>query len=57
MARNILSKKKDISVSVYTQITDVERECDGFLNYDRTNKFTDDVTKTIAAANLQLIHG
>ena len=27
----------DISVSIYTQITDVELECDGFFNYDRTS--------------------
>ena len=28
---------EDISVSIYTQITDVELECDGFFNYDRTS--------------------
>lgn len=30
----------DISASVMTQLTDIELECDGFLNYDRTTKFT-----------------
>ena len=31
-----------------TQLTDIELECDGFLNYDRTSKFT--------AAELQHVH-
>eukprot|EP01121_Diplochlamys_sp_Union-15-3_P017716 TRINITY_DN6295_c0_g1_i1.p1 TRINITY_DN6295_c0_g1~~TRINITY_DN6295_c0_g1_i1.p1 ORF type:complete len:699 (-),score=142.08 TRINITY_DN6295_c0_g1_i1:105-1982(-) len=56
MASMILQTKDDISVSIYTQITDVERECDGFLNYDRTNKFTDEQTKQIANANYELIN-
>ena len=38
MTEQLISVKGDISASVYTQITDVERECDGFFNYDRTNK-------------------
>lgn len=29
----------DVSTSIYTQISDVELECDGFLNYDRTSIF------------------
>jgi hypothetical protein len=37
------------------QITDVELECDGFLNYDRTNKFTAAQTTTIFNSNQQLI--
>ena len=47
--------KNDVSCAIYTQITDVELECDGFLNYDRTNKFSDEDVKAIAAANQQLI--
>eukprot|EP01052_Picozoa_sp_SAG31_P063205 SAG31_NODE_22147_length_532_cov_1.434180_1_plen_71_part_00 len=31
----------DIAASVMTQVTDIELECDGFMNYDRTLKFTD----------------
>lgn len=42
---------------MYTQITDVELECDGFLNYDRTNKFNDADTSNIAASNEALIKG
>jgi hypothetical protein len=57
MAQTIRSRKVDLSASVYTQITDVERECDGFLNYDRTNKFNADQTARIATANQNIIHG
>jgi len=52
----IKSEKTDLSATIYTQITDVERECDGFLNYDRTNKFSNDETQQIAAANQGLIY-
>jgi len=55
MAQMLKSVKKDISVSIYTQITDVELECDGFLNYDRSNKFTAEQTKAIFNANQDLI--
>ena len=44
-----------LSASVYTQITDVELECDGFLNYDRTSKFTAAETAAVKAANEKLI--
>lgn len=40
-----------------SQITDVENECDGFLNMDRTNKFTPAQQASIAAANAALIKG
>jgi hypothetical protein len=46
-----------VSVSIYTQITDVENECDGFLNMDRTNKFNPAQMAEIVAANAQLISG
>jgi hypothetical protein len=48
-------KATHLSASVYTQITDVELECDGFLNYDRSNKFTDAQTMSIFKANQDLI--
>ena len=48
-------KATHLSASVYTQITDVELECDGFLNYDRSNKFTDAQTQAIFKANQDLI--
>jgi len=57
MTKTILSRKQDISCSIYTQISDVERECDGFLNYDRTNKFTAAQTESIRNANQALIRG
>ena len=55
MTRAILDRVQDISASVYTQITDVELECDGFLNYDRTYKFTDEVLASVRAANEALV--
>ena len=35
---------------------DLELECDGFLNYDRTSKFNDDQTQAINDANQALIN-
>jgi len=55
MAGQILAVTGDVSASVYTQITDVELECDGFLNYDRTNKFSAAETKSIFNSNQALI--
>ena len=55
MAQTLAVWSEHLSASVYTQITDVEEECDGFLNYDRTNKFDAPTTKAIAAANQALI--
>ena len=54
MAKTIGSRVNTISASVYTQTTDVELECDGFLNYDRSNKFDDAYTKAIHDANRAL---
>merc|ERR1719235_2971448 len=57
MAKTIESRVDHISASVYTQTTDVELECDGFLNYDRSNKFNSAQTQAIAAANQAIING
>jgi len=59
MAKTIAGyqEAKTASASVYTQITDVELECDGFLNYDRTNKFNAADTSAIAASNQAIIKG
>jgi len=57
MAGMIQSMKSSISASIFTQITDVERECDGFLNYDRSNKFNAAQTKQIFDSNQLLIYG
>jgi len=56
MAKTIESRVDHVSASVYTQTTDVELECDGFLNYDRSNKFSADQTKAISDANQAIIH-
>ena len=45
----------DISASVMTQVTDIELECDGFLNYDRTLKFTDAELKKIHDAHRAIV--
>ena len=52
----IRSNKKDISISVYTQITDVENECDGYHNYDRTSKFDSANYLKIFQSNQKLIN-
>lgn len=49
-------KAAGVSTSIYTQITDVERECDGFLNMDRTNKFDTGMMASVKAANQALIN-
>jgi hypothetical protein len=54
-AKTILKAVDHVSASVYTQTTDLETECDGFLNYDRSNKFTDEQTKAIHDANRAII--
>ena len=55
MAATIATRVDYISASVYTQTTDVELECDGFLNYDRTTKFSSADTARIKAANQAII--
>jgi hypothetical protein len=55
MAKTILEQVDHVSASVLTQTTDLELECDGFLNYDRSNKFTDEQTKAIHDANRAII--
>lgn len=56
MAATLQSRVDHISASVYTQTTDLELECDGFLNYDRSNKFSDADTAAIRKANQAIIH-
>ena len=59
MTQQLLSFKRagQVSASVYTQITDVELECDGFLNYDRSDKFSSQGIQDIVTANQKLIKG
>jgi beta-galactosidase/beta-glucuronidase len=54
MTDTLVAWSNTLSASVYTQISDVELECDGFLNYDRTNKFDDATTEAIKLANQRL---
>jgi len=54
MASQLRAMVEHVGASVYTQTTDVELECDGFLNYDRTSKFSDDDTASIKKANLEI---
>jgi hypothetical protein len=44
-----------VSAAVYTQLTDVENECDGMVNFDRTPKFTAAQAGTIRGASHALI--
>ena len=56
MAHTIAGRVDHVSASVYTQTTDVELECDGFLNFDRSPKFDEVVTARIKAANQAIVH-
>ena len=49
--------KGNISAIVYTQITDVELECDGMFTYDRISHYNEEDTARIKAANLALTGG
>ena len=46
---------RGLASSIYTQITDVELECDGFFNYDRTPKLSDPQSSAVLEANQKLI--
>ena len=46
---------RGLASSIYTQITDVELECDGFFNYDRTPKLSDAQSLAVFEANQKLI--
>jgi len=43
-----------VCTSVYTQITDIELECDGIYTYDRISHYNAADTANIKAANDQL---
>lgn len=55
MVGRIMRHVANVSAAIVTQITDVELECDGFLNYGRTSKFSRAETETIRAANIRLV--
>ena len=50
-----LKQSPGTSIAIYTQLTDVETECDGWLNYDRTAKFSAAQVAQIKAINEALI--
>ena len=50
-----ITQHPEVSVSVWTQTTDVEDECDGLLNYDRTHKLSPAQQARVREANLRLI--
>ena len=45
----------DVSASVYTQTTDIEDECDGWLTFDRVEKLDANQTEYVVAAQRALI--
>eukprot|EP01084_Bolivina_argentea_P181108 312832_1 len=51
----IENTKYDISAVIYTQLSDIETECDGYFNYDRTAKFNEAQKQAIYKANQDLI--
>ncbi|CAE8719979.1 unnamed protein product, partial [Polarella glacialis] len=55
ITKMIMAQEDQLSAVVLTQTTDIELECDGFLNFDRSNKFTEGQTKTIHDANQAMI--
>ena len=55
MTETILTNKGDISCVIYTQITDVEEECDGYLNYDRSAKWNQTQIEIVKQANQYMI--
>lgn len=50
------NKAQGVSVSIFTQLSDVENECDGFYNMDRTSKFNAPQLALVYAANQALIN-
>ena len=44
-----------VSRAVATQVTDLESECDGFINYDRSEKFNASQTAQIRQCHLDVI--
>ena len=55
MTHTIIGNKGDISCVIYTQITDVELECDGYLNYDRSAKWNTTQIEMVKQANQYMI--
>ena len=56
MTELVLSHAGDLSVAIYTQLTDIENECDGYVSYDRTAKWDSDQIKMVKNANQKMIN-
>jgi len=50
MAAEIEAVVDHVSASVFTQTTDIEDECDGWMTFDRVDKFDDNQTEYARAA-------
>ena len=55
MTTMIVGNQADLSAVFYTQLTDLEEECDGLLNYDRSAKFSAADMANVVAANKGMI--
>ncbi|ETN97818.1 hypothetical protein RFI_39708, partial [Reticulomyxa filosa] len=56
MSQAITQFHKDgLAAVVYTQITDIEEECDGYLNYDRTDKWNSSQQSAIYLTNQNMV--
>ena len=55
MAKQLLSAVANISGAILTQVTDLESECDGFLNYDRSHKLNAEQLAAVKSANEAII--
>lgn len=55
LAKKLQASVCCISAAVYTQLVDVELECNGFFTYDRTPKFDEHQTQMVRRANLAVI--
>ena len=55
MAKQLLSAVANISGAILTQVTDLESECDGFLNYDRSHKLNTEQLAAVKSANEAII--
>ena len=56
-AASIASYKDNpgLSIAIYTQVSDVEEECDGWINYDRSSKFSPEQIAVVKAINDALV--
>eukprot|EP01084_Bolivina_argentea_P296919 511452_1 len=56
MSKMILNKTNTLSVVIYNMLNDIENECTGLLNYDRTEKLNDKQKQIIINTNKNMIN-